>query len=228
MLRNQITKTLLVGVAAVLLAGTAGLQAQGTLFVKNNNVGILQANPTHPLHITAASGGPLEVATFENNSGAFFVLRDFSEATSWSVATAGGFMFLDYQQAAGFELLIDQSGNGVFLGTVSGGSSRAMKKNIEPVTAPREILETVADLPIAHWSYKTEDTRHVGPMAEDFYAAFGLGADDKHIAAADAAGVALGAIQGLYDVVQEKDGTIQDLQQRVSELESLITQLLER
>ncbi len=40
--------------------------------------------------------------------------------------------------------------------------------------------------------------RHVGPMAQDFYAAFGLGLDDKHITTIDEGGVALAAIQGLY------------------------------
>jgi len=32
---------------------------------------------------------------------------------------------------------------------------------------------------------------HLGPVAQDFHAAFGLGADDKHIATVDADGVAL-------------------------------------
>jgi hypothetical protein len=35
-------------------------------------------------------------------------------------------------------------------------------------------------------------------MAQDFYAAFGVGEDDTHITTVDADGVALAAIQGLY------------------------------
>lgn len=54
-------------------------------------------------------------------------------------------------------------------------------------------------LPIARWNYKHDsaDTPHLGPVAQDFHQAFGLGADDKHIATVDADGVALAAIQAL-------------------------------
>ena len=40
--------------------------------------------------------------------------------------------------------------------------------------------------------------RHVGPMARDFYAAFGVGADDEHITSIDEDGVALAAIKALH------------------------------
>ena len=55
-------------------------------------------------------------------------------------------------------------------------------------------------MPITSWSYKAEkpSVRHIGPMAQDFYKAFGLGLDNKHITTIDEGGVALAAIQGLY------------------------------
>ncbi len=53
--------------------------------------------------------------------------------------------------------------------------------------------------PIATWSYVSErGVRHVGPMAQDFYAAFGVGADDRHITSIDEDGVALAAIKALH------------------------------
>ena len=63
---------------------------------------------------------------------------------------------------------------------------------------PRNILKRLVQLPIANWRYKARSSsvRHVGPTAQDFHAAFGVGEDEKHIAAVDADGVAL-AIQGL-------------------------------
>ena len=64
--------------------------------------------------------------------------------------------------------------------------------------------------------------RHIGPMAQDFYAAFGVGEDDRHISTVDADGVALAAIQGLYQVVQDKDAAIASLQ---TENETLKTRL---
>jgi Chaperone of endosialidase len=62
------------------------------------------------------------------------------------------------------------------------------------------VLQKVATMPITSWSYKAEEPsiRHIGPMAQDFYSAFGLGLDNKHIGTIDEGGVALAAIQGLY------------------------------
>ena len=57
-------------------------------------------------------------------------------------------------------------------------------------------------------------------MAQDFAAAYGLGPDDKTINPLDANGVALAAIQGLYDLVKEKDAEIEALKTRLSRLEA--------
>jgi len=60
------------------------------------------------------------------------------------------------------------------------------------------ILAKVASLPVGEWRYKSESgVRHVGPMAQDFYATFGVGDDDHHIASIDEDGVALAAIKAL-------------------------------
>ena len=51
-------------------------------------------------------------------------------------------------------------------------------------------MEKVVALPLSSWNYKADTaTRHVGPMAQDFYAAFNVGPDDKHIATVDADGL---------------------------------------
>jgi hypothetical protein len=57
--------------------------------------------------------------------------------------------------------------------------------------------------------------RHTGPMARDFYGAFGVGMDDKHISMVDADGVALAAIKGLNQKVDER---IQNGEQAIREL----------
>ena len=81
------------------------------------------------------------------------------------------------------------------------------------------ILKRLAALPIETWNYKAQadDVRHMGPMAQDFREAFGLGEDEKHISTVDAQGVALAAIQALY---QEKQQEVSQLQNRLSALES--------
>ncbi len=56
-------------------------------------------------------------------------------------------------------------------------------------------------------------------MAQDFYAAFGVGEDNTHITTIDADGVALAAIQGLYEENQELKAKVDDLEARLSALE---------
>lgn len=65
------------------------------------------------------------------------------------------------------------------------------------------VLEKVAALPVQTWAYRhAAETRHLGPVAQDFHAAFGLGASDISSATADADGVALAAIHGLNQKVE--------------------------
>jgi len=106
-------------------------------------------------------------------------------------------------------------------------SDRNLKENFTPVS-PREVLEKVSAMPISRWNFKGDDaTPHVGPMAQDFHAAFGLGTDDKHIATVDADGVALAAIQGLNQKVEEKDAEIRNLRERLEKLERLLSRGLD-
>jgi hypothetical protein len=101
-------------------------------------------------------------------------------------------------------------------------SDRNAKENFAPVS-PSSVLDKVVSLPISQWNFKTDaGVTHIGPMAQDFYAAFGLGTDDKHIATVDADGVALAAIQGLNQKLNEKDIEIQKLEARLERLEQLI------
>jgi hypothetical protein len=96
-------------------------------------------------------------------------------------------------------------------------SDRNAKEGFEAVD-PRAVLAAVARLPIERWSYRGEPVRHLGPMAQDFAAAFGLGADDRHICTLDAAGVALAAIQGLHALVQAQQARVQALERQLTAL----------
>jgi hypothetical protein len=108
-------------------------------------------------------------------------------------------------------------------------SDRNLKENFSEVN-PREVLDKVAELPIARWNFKSDPgAPHLGPMAQDFHAAFGLGTDDKHIATVDADGVALAAIQALNQKVEEqrqelrrKQADITELRRDLAELERLV------
>jgi hypothetical protein len=82
-------------------------------------------------------------------------------------------------------------------GTWASASDRNLKTDVARID-DAAVLDKVAALPIERWSYKSErGVRHVGPMAQDFYAAFKVGEDDKHITSIDEDGVALAAIKAL-------------------------------
>jgi hypothetical protein len=104
------------------------------------------------------------------------------------------------------------------------GSDRNSKEGFTAID-PGAVLEKVSALPITEWKYKVDADgfRHIGPVAQDFHAAFGLnGGDDTHISTVDEGGVALAAIQGLNEKLNEKDAEIKQLKQRLDKLEQLI------
>ncbi|MGA2246261.1 MAG: tail fiber domain-containing protein [Verrucomicrobiota bacterium] len=124
---------------------------------------------------------------------------------------------------------VDVTTGGVSVyGTFNNNSDRNAKQDFAPVS-PAQILDKVAHLPLSEWSYKVDAaTRHIGPVAQDFSAAFNIGTDDKHIAPIDEGGVALAAIQGLNEKLQEtqqalktKNGEILELQQHLEALEKM-------
>jgi hypothetical protein len=65
-------------------------------------------------------------------------------------------------------------------------------------------------VPVSVWNYKSQNPsiRHMGPMAQDLHAAFGLGESDKGIATIDADGVALAAIQGLNAKLETENAAL--------------------
>jgi hypothetical protein len=102
---------------------------------------------------------------------------------------------------------------------------RNAKENLASVSPP-EILQKVASLPIQTWSFKDmPGVPHMGPTAQDFHAAFGLGGSDTTIATVDPDGVALAAIQGLNELLKEKDRKITQLEERLGKLEKAVTAL---
>jgi hypothetical protein len=118
---------------------------------------------------------------------------------------------------------------GAFLssgGVWANASDRALKSDFTAVDA-QTVLAKVAQLPIDEWSYKAESgQRHLGPVAQDFYAAFGLGSDDRHITTVDESGVALAAIKGLYErteaALQAKDREIASLRAEMNAIKAAL------
>ncbi|MBV8491737.1 MAG: tail fiber domain-containing protein [Candidatus Eremiobacteraeota bacterium] len=128
-----------------------------------------------------------------------FVWSDNSSSNATSPTVAGEFVA---RASGGVEFFSNAAmTTGVKLaaggGSWSSLSDRAVKTNVEAID-DAQILDKVASMPITRWSYISEHgVRHLGPMAQDFYAAFGIGEDDRHITSIDEDGVALAAIKAL-------------------------------
>ena len=147
---------------------------------------------------------------FADSSGFVFPSVTSNE---FAVRATGGVRFVTGLGADGEPLI------GVRLAPGSGSWETLSDRNAKTAILPvddRQVLDALMSIPISTWRYKGQSSavQHIGPMAQDFYAAFGMGEDAHYIGTIDADGVALASIQGLYQVVQEKDAQIVALKQQ--------------
>ncbi len=107
-------------------------------------------------------------------------------------------------------------------------SSVHVKENFSEVNA-EEVLMKISELPLTEWSYKQRpNLRHVGPMAQDFYAAFELGKGETTISSIDADGISLVAIKALAQRDVDNKIRMEKLEQENSKLEKAVLDLMER
>jgi hypothetical protein len=187
------------------------------------------------------------VLELENNGAPQFKFTDSSTATNWqfSMLSNGNFA-IDRLGDTGAEMLIrtdgsvkigpggtqkfalDPTGNLTIQGTLTELSDVRAKQGFEAVDGA-EVLSRLAGLPISEWMYRSDPTqaRHVGPMAQDFYATFGLGPDNRHIAPRDMAGIALVAAQELQSQNAKLEAENDELRDRLDTLEALVYSLMD-
>ncbi len=180
---------------------------------------------------------------FANDPGAFvwaggldLVLGGLSSngTSSFNVYAPGGTEFISGRFfCSGAFGMLDVCETGVKLepgeSSWSSLSDRASKENVEPVDGA-DILDRLMGIEISEWNYIAQDpsTRHLGPMAQDFHAAFGLGSDHTRINTIDADGVALAAIQGLNEKLEQQADLIEEQQETIEEQARMLEGLAER
>jgi hypothetical protein len=107
-----------------------------------------------------------------------------------------------------------------------------MKENFIPVDG-ESILRKIAVMPLTTWNYKGQDVktlRHYGPMAQDFYKAFGqdelgkIGCDTL-INQQDFLGVSLVAIQALEKRTTQLQEENDELKKQNKELAIIIEKM---
>ena len=225
--------------------------SQATLVVDAAGVGIGTTAPEEDLHVLATDPQILVEATGSNTGRTLAYMKNNGDVRMfWENTTSGDIWQMSLLSTV--LQMATPSGNGKFRVRKSGGlqalngsteimalnstgdltvksvtetSSREAKQGFESVDG-LSVLEKVASLPISEWSYKADNpsVRHLGPMAEDFHAAFGLGRTDKGLTSVDTSGIALAAIQGLNQKLMEKNA---QLEQRIAELEAMMQTLME-
>jgi hypothetical protein len=171
---------------------------------------------------------PAAALEIERTGSVPAILLDYTSVETWYLAAAAdGTFTVGTSDVVGDELLIlDASGNLTTSGTVNGISDVAAKKDFAPVNGA-EVLAAVSRLGITEWTLVNDSNgaRHMGPTAQDFRAAFGLGADERHISLSDISGVALAAIQGLLGELEARDREIEELNDRLERLERVVGNL---
>jgi hypothetical protein len=136
------------------------------------------------------------------------------------VRAAGGFRFRTAGDlSTGCDL---PTGSGTWACT----SSRSMKDRVSAVDVD-ELLVRLRTVPVNIWGYINEpgNVRHIGPFAEDFHAAFGLGVSDTAIGLQDIDGVNFAAIQALDARTRAQLDRDAAYQARIAELERQVAEL---
>lgn len=202
-------------------------------------IGLGTATPDSQLHIVgdvsnglgtvkieAVSGAPgniLELETDTDNGGRIA----FDDGDKWVAGGGAGDTFTLSEAGDAAEFILTNSGNLTITGTLTENSDVNVKENFSAID-PQQFLRLAKQLPISTWNYKEDDelARHLGPMAQDFYSSFGLGGTNTGIAPRNLAAVALAALQGLDQVVEERTAQLQQenaaLAERLAALEAKI------
>ena len=143
---------------------------------------------------------------------------DSNAANEFAARATGGIRFVTGVDPLG----IPNAGVRLEAGSSSWSSlsTRNIKTNLSFVEG-KQVLQKLFNVPISTWSYNDQipSIQHMGPLAEDFYAVFALGEDEKYINTVDVDGVALAAIQGLYQMVREQEDQMMAQRRRIAILE---------
>jgi hypothetical protein len=199
-------------------AGVSGYAASGAAGVMGvSGVATSGSSPTGRV----PAGGVFGHTTHSDGSAGFFLGRVVIDNTSASgAATSGTDPFIVWAQTNGAAGINSQAQ--MFANAFNPTSDREKKTAFAPVDTA-EVLRKVAALPLSTWRFKTEaeHVRHMGVMAQDFHAAFGLnGSENRTITTTDMDGVLVASVQGLHDLLMEQRATITRLEAQLADMRS--------
>ena len=159
-----------------------------------------------------------------NGGKEYFAIEQADTLRQYFNIDKDGTVAMGYNLGDTFKLT--PSGDVLIQGTLTDSSDVNLKENFQNIDG-QNILSKIISLPISTWNYKKNlnKTRHIGAMAQDFYAAFKFGPDERHIAPKDAAFVAMVGVQELQKELNKKNEEIKKLKERLERLETLQTSI---
>jgi hypothetical protein len=199
------------------------------LFVDDSsNVGVGTSDPATKLHVVGDSGASTEeLLQLQSTAAPQQVFLNSSTGAQWFFAMTGDDSFkVSFAGTGKVEARFQQNGNLQIAGALIQNSDRNSKKNISEIDG-KDVLDKVVNLPISTWEYKADSgVTHLGPMAQDFHAAFGLGQSPTSISTIDTGGVALAAIKALKQEKDELEAELRKQEERIMQLEMVVTELM--
>jgi trimeric autotransporter adhesin len=163
-------------------------------------------------HADAVHSGSFVWSDFGSGSA---LLKDTASNQFVVRASGGASLYSNETMTSGVKLAAGS-------GTWAALSDRNAKTDVAALDDD-SVLAKVGSLPVSTWRYTSESgVRHVGPMAQDFYAAFGVGEDDRHITSIDEDGVALAAIKALRADSLRKGAEIVALRAELDHVEAIL------
>jgi hypothetical protein len=186
------------------------------IVIHSNKIGFNELSPQQDLHIKKSGNATIGLESTATNDPDWTIGNNGATDRFEISDTTDGNVSEDLD---GAEFSLDATGNLTIAGLLVQNSNVHAKHHITELS-PAKILEKVKTMPIHQWQYKAMQGNHIGPMAQDFHSTFQLGQDESKIATLDVAGVALVAIQGLSQELNERDDQIKSLEQKISQLEA--------
>ena len=163
----------------------------------------------------------IRMRTFQNTTN-YWDIAAHSVDNEFNIYRNGTGNILKLTPTDATNLLMMSNGARLTIGGTWTNSSDSRMKDKVIAVDEYAILQKLVHMPVSQWHYKAEaaDVNHIGPMAQDFKAEFGLGDSDKSISTVDADGINMVAIKALYNQLQEAKSAIQLLQKEIELLKN--------
>jgi hypothetical protein len=203
--------------------------------ITGSDVGVGTGSPSAKLHVKGEGVGDIapfnseRILKLESSLAPEQVFVNTTSGAIWYFAMVSNDDFkISFDGTGKVEARFKPDGTLRIAGSLIENSDRNSKTNVEKINS-RDVLERVAALPISTWEYKSSSgVKHLGPMAQDFHAAFGLGESPTGISTIDTGGVALAAIQGLHAQLEDKTAQLNQVKAENAALQARLEKHEER